>query len=509
MEQLTRDEIIAFVGSRKNTYDLLAKVYHNEVDAEFLDKLAETPLPCLNDKSLQDAGYARLRTFLRNRDSDSTHAINGEFCGMILGAGATDLEQMASPYESVYTSEEQLLMQDARDQIVAMYASEGISVKNENNEPEDHISFEFSFVGILYQRCHEALLAGNDAKAEHYLEVLRTLFTDHLCVWVIDFCRDIARLAQTAYFRAFCRITAGIVNDEPAYIAMCQAALDPSAEPYEAAFLDETAFDDVASDGPENEAEPELTEEEKRERAANLFSKMDFMRRPFIRILKYCLEPRTTDELQAETEEILRYIKSAYGPVEVRHMLNAAYCLDQARVSATEMTSEQAEAETAGEDADAKAKAEVEATGKDADAKTAGEDAAQIMTQDSEDEVELSSANEEGTPDYYTVWQTTEIGKEYIVEEDPIKAIKELFAQDKLWLSGYEKTLTTLKNGAGTFKEVQDVIKPMELYQKDNKHAAMFLKRLEDAGAIEWKDKWVLTDAGEATLAKMLDKAAK
>ena len=61
-----------------------------------------------------------MKEYLRHRDSGTRQELAVDYARVFLCAGMYE-QLMAPPYESVYTSEEHLLMQDARDSAVAFY----------------------------------------------------------------------------------------------------------------------------------------------------------------------------------------------------------------------------------------------------------------------------------------------------------------------------------------------------------------------------------------------------
>lgn len=104
-------------------------------------------------------------------------------------------------YESVYTSEEGLLMQDARDDVRAQYRACGFALDEGISLPEDHVSFELEFMALLCEReasCEDALdaqgLGGARAIEQRFLG-------EHLLVWVPDFCRNLHERTRCGLYR--------------------------------------------------------------------------------------------------------------------------------------------------------------------------------------------------------------------------------------------------------------------------------------------------------------------
>ena len=132
--------------------------------------------------------------------------------------------QKAFPYESVYTSEEHLLMQDARDSAVAFYLGEELGLPADNTTPEDHLSFEFQFMAKLIERAGAALDAGDEARYAELCAKQRAFFDEHLANWVPRLCADVRAYAQTAFYRGVADITEGFLQLEDQMIGQSAQA---------------------------------------------------------------------------------------------------------------------------------------------------------------------------------------------------------------------------------------------------------------------------------------------
>ena len=114
----------------------------------------------------------------------------------------------AFPYESVYTSPDGLVMQEARDEVVRLYRAKGLGVEGAV-EPEDHIAFEFEFLVRLCCEGREAAQAGDAKALEASIEEQRAFLATHVLNWVPRFCEDVVRYANTEFYRAIALMTAG------------------------------------------------------------------------------------------------------------------------------------------------------------------------------------------------------------------------------------------------------------------------------------------------------------
>lgn len=211
MEDMTFEELTAVNAARVGFYEFLASIYKLELTEAQIETMATSTFPL--DDEYVGLGYATIKEYLRHRDSGTRQELAVDYARVFLCAGMYE-QLMAPPYESVYTSEDHLLMQDARDGALAFYRSEGLDLPAENTTPEDHISFEFQFMAKLIERTQAADASG-DAKA--YGELLakqRTFFDEHLINWVPRFCNDVRAYARTDFYRGIADITEGFMKFE-------------------------------------------------------------------------------------------------------------------------------------------------------------------------------------------------------------------------------------------------------------------------------------------------------
>ena len=85
-----------------------------------------------------DEGLRTIKEYLRHRHGGTRQELAVDYARVFLGAGSYD-RILAPPYESVFTSEERILMQDARDGAVTYYRRAGLDLPADNTTPEDHL----------------------------------------------------------------------------------------------------------------------------------------------------------------------------------------------------------------------------------------------------------------------------------------------------------------------------------------------------------------------------------
>lgn len=105
------------------------------------------------------------------------------------------------PWESVYTSREKLLMQDAYVEVQAIYRKTGLTL-NDEAVMSDHIGVELNFLGILHERVR-AETDGMDPCAV----IANSFLDEHLLEWVPQFTRDMERAADSPLYKSLAEAT--------------------------------------------------------------------------------------------------------------------------------------------------------------------------------------------------------------------------------------------------------------------------------------------------------------
>ncbi|MFL7810060.1 MAG: molecular chaperone, partial [Anaerolineae bacterium] len=206
--ELSQAQAVEILKSRASTYRFLSRVYHQEVTAPFLSALVEQ-MACEAEEDTESEGYRTLREYVAaldaaNIDKEQTE-LAAQYAALFLNVGPRPV----SPYESVYTSPERLVMQKARDEVLAEYRKEGLNRISEYNEPEDHVAFELEFMAYLSEQAAEAVAAGDRPAAIESLQKQAGFLTKHIMVWVPQFCTDVQQAARSDsdFYRGIAQIT--------------------------------------------------------------------------------------------------------------------------------------------------------------------------------------------------------------------------------------------------------------------------------------------------------------
>ncbi len=217
------DELAALLESRRATYALLARLYRRELDEALLADLRAARWPASTGDADADEGYRLIARYLSSRGSGALTELARDFAHTFIGHGQ-DASSAAYPYESVYTSEKRLLMQDARDEMLKLARREGIAKSKDWCETEDHIAFELEFMATLAGRTRGAL-AENEAEAARLLGVQRDLLCVHLLVWTPAFTADMRSFARTGFYCGLACLTDGFLRTDREFFD--SLSLDP------------------------------------------------------------------------------------------------------------------------------------------------------------------------------------------------------------------------------------------------------------------------------------------
>lgn len=195
---------------RARLYGLLARLFRVEVDPLLLGQLKAMKFPASTGSPKMDAGYRLMAEYLGSCGADPLTELAVDYARTFIGHG-TDAYSAAYPYESVYTSEKRLMMQAARDEVLALYRSEGIDKDPGWKDCEDHIALELEFMKVLAQRTADALRRGDAAESARLAKVQRTFRDAHLGDWIPSLAKDMRRFARTGLYLGLADLTEGFV----------------------------------------------------------------------------------------------------------------------------------------------------------------------------------------------------------------------------------------------------------------------------------------------------------
>lgn len=203
-------EIAELCENRASTYDFLACLYRKEVDAALMAELSAMRFPASTGNESMDKGYRLLASYLSNAWENSVEELAVDFARSFLGNGI-DSFSAAYPFESVYVSEKRLVMQDARDEVLAIYRAFGLDKVSSWREGEDHIALEMEFMKTLALRTAKACREKDAEGAMRLLASQHNFMTDHLGSWCPMFVADALRHAKTGFYQGLAHLTDGFI----------------------------------------------------------------------------------------------------------------------------------------------------------------------------------------------------------------------------------------------------------------------------------------------------------
>lgn len=225
------DETAALCGlmrDRARTYGMLARLFREEVDRDVLKELQGMRFPCATGAPAVDEGYRMMFDYLKTAWDDSVTELAIDYVRTFIGHGVNGYSA-AYPFESVYTSERRLLMQEARAEVLATLRANNLK-RGSWNEGEDHIALELEFVQRVGLRCAEALEAGDSDEAVRQLEIQHAFMREHLLNWIPLLAADMLSFSRTSFYRGLGTLAQGYVEaDEQIVAEMLEGAHDAAA----------------------------------------------------------------------------------------------------------------------------------------------------------------------------------------------------------------------------------------------------------------------------------------
>ena len=209
--------LASLFDQRNNLYALLARLYRKEVDEALLEELHGRLYPEESGDADADAGNLHLATYLSNLWEGSLDELRVDYARCFIGHGI-DSYSAAYPYESTYTSEKRLLMQAARDEVLAIYRAYGYVKSDSWKDSEDHVAAELEFMRVLGVRTAKALRNGDEERAASLIAAQRNFLHDHLISWVPLMTADMRAFSKTRFYQGLACLTDGVLRTDAAFL---------------------------------------------------------------------------------------------------------------------------------------------------------------------------------------------------------------------------------------------------------------------------------------------------
>ena len=207
---ITKQEFTGYLAASEQTYTFLSQMLFRELNEEAIEVLKGQEWPQGTSNETLDRGYAQVRRFFNFAFTDIRTQLAVEYARVFLAAGVFGSDKMtAVPYESVFTSENHLMMQASRDDVVRCFAADGFKVNPDLHEPEDHLTFELEYVAHMSRKAAELVEAGN-AEALAANVARQVEFIDaHLLNWVGNLYETAHEYAKTTFYTGMLLVVLG------------------------------------------------------------------------------------------------------------------------------------------------------------------------------------------------------------------------------------------------------------------------------------------------------------
>lgn len=210
-------EIADLMDSRANVYRVLSRCYREEVDAQFASELSEGFDFDSEDAALTDS-LDGMRAALIGIDEDGIEQLAVTFDRVFFGMGPLTARH-AFPYESVYTSDRGIMMQEAYSQVVHAYREQQLSKDASFTEPEDHIAVELAFMATLADRTAAFSRQGLEDAATETVSQQISFAQNHLLNWIDRFCTDLKAAAADDFYVNLAEFTLAFVQADVSALA--------------------------------------------------------------------------------------------------------------------------------------------------------------------------------------------------------------------------------------------------------------------------------------------------
>ncbi|WP_371186779.1 molecular chaperone TorD [Thalassotalea maritima] len=106
----------------------------------------------------------------------------------------------APPYASIYLSEQELMFQQAHNEMVALLKQQGLAIVDEFNEPADHIAIQLDYLGNLVL----ATLQASDSRqvCKQQLDFIE----NKILIWLPLFLARMTRINNSGFYQNICQL---------------------------------------------------------------------------------------------------------------------------------------------------------------------------------------------------------------------------------------------------------------------------------------------------------------
>ena len=147
-------------------------------------------------------------------DQESLDILAAEYADIYLNNSFS-----ASPCESVWIDEDQLMMQEPMFQIRDLYTRHGLAVPDWRKRTDDHLVHQLQFISLLMEQ-----------DSEENLHQVANFMDEHILRWIGDFAERLTRRCATRFYAGLAQLTAAYLDELRDLLAQVIGESRPSAE---------------------------------------------------------------------------------------------------------------------------------------------------------------------------------------------------------------------------------------------------------------------------------------
>lgn len=212
--------LIDILTGRGNSYRMFSRLFFKPLTTEEIEDLAATDYITIAQSLKEDSpeepnllaeGFNDMGRDLRKRHTGTRQLLSTDYTMCFDGVDVYE-GQVAVPYASVFLGKEELLNQEPQHQVYRIFKSESLGLKSGVDLPEDHLSFELEFLGILSDRAAQALEQDNAQEAIRNLELSRDFIVDNILTWFDLLTERANKILKTRFYRGVLKATKGYLE---------------------------------------------------------------------------------------------------------------------------------------------------------------------------------------------------------------------------------------------------------------------------------------------------------
>lgn len=228
---ITNTELLEYFDSTADVYQFLSQVFFKELNEQAIAELQDTEWPKDTGNEHLDTGFAQIRRYFNLAAADKRTQLAVDYARIFLAAGVYTKEtRNAIPYESVFTSDEHLMMGPARADCVARYSEDGFAVNPDLHEPEDHLAFQLEYLSVMNVRAAD--LARNKDSEGLKQNMARQLdfIALHQLNWLPELLAAAVDAAKTTFYTGMLHVALGTAEQARDMLLEATAQMSQGAQ---------------------------------------------------------------------------------------------------------------------------------------------------------------------------------------------------------------------------------------------------------------------------------------